>query len=315
MSLKEDLIRINDALSSTLQGINSLLPFEAETLKDAPPIIEVAIGSARKEGEESGYSTGYDDGYGAAESFIVYQSNEAIEKYTTPAEDWSEIPSKIDEVHAVGVESGEQAEYDAFWDVYQENGKRVNYNAAFYGYGWTDETFKPKYDFGAPTHATDMFCSSQITDIKGTFETLGFTLDFSKVTSALRIFMSSKTKRIGVVDLSDSSDNRNLMGYCPNLVSVDKVVFAEKAAGNGFGGSFQQLPNLESIVFEGVIAAGISFQWSPKLTHDSLMSIIAALKDLTGTDKTYTLTIGATNYAKLTQEEVEIAQNKGWLVK
>jgi hypothetical protein len=105
------------------------------------------------------------------------------------------------------------------------------------------------------------------------------------------------------------------MGYCTNLVSVDKVVFSEKAAGNGFGGTFASLPNLESVVFEGVIANNISFQWSPKLTHDSLMSIIGALKDLTGTGKTYTLTIGAENLAKLDEDtELAIAYNKGWMV-
>lgn len=106
MSLRDDLIRINNSLSSTLHGINSLLPFEVENLKNTPPAIEEAIGSARREGEESGYSTGYNEGRENAETIIVDISNEAIEKYTAPAEDWSELPSKIDEVYGVGIHDG-----------------------------------------------------------------------------------------------------------------------------------------------------------------------------------------------------------------
>lgn len=119
MSLFDDLVSINNSLSATLQGINSLLPFEAETLKDAPPIIEVAIGSARQEGEESGYDIGYDVGYGNAASIIVSTSNEVIEKYTTPVEDWSELPSKIDEVYEAGKAAGGGGDdyYDTFWEV------------------------------------------------------------------------------------------------------------------------------------------------------------------------------------------------------
>ena len=107
MSLFDDLVSINNSLSATLQGINSLLPFEAETLKDAPPIIEVAIGSARQEGEESGYDIGYDVGYGNAASIIVSTSNEVIEKYTTPVEDWADLPEKIEEVYDVGFANGQ----------------------------------------------------------------------------------------------------------------------------------------------------------------------------------------------------------------
>lgn len=106
MSLRDDLIRINDSLSSTLHGINSLLPFEVENLKNTPPVIEEAIRSARREGEESGYSTGYNEGRENAETIIVDISNEAIEKYTAPAEDWSNLPSKIDEVYGVGTHDG-----------------------------------------------------------------------------------------------------------------------------------------------------------------------------------------------------------------
>ena len=36
-------------------------------------------------------------------------------------------------------DAGKQAEYNDFWDVYQQNGKRTNYNQAFGNLGWTNE--------------------------------------------------------------------------------------------------------------------------------------------------------------------------------
>jgi hypothetical protein len=55
----------------------------------------------------------------------------------------------------------------------------------------------------------------------------------------------------------------------------------------------------------------ISFSSSSKLTHDSLMSIINNLATVTSKQ---TLTIGATNKAKLTDDEIAVATEKGWTV-
>lgn len=54
---------------------------------------------------------------------------------------------------------------------------------------------------------------------------------------------------------------------------------------------------------------------SRSLTHDSLMNIINGLYDIaTKGCNTQSLTIGSTNVAKLTAEEIAIATNKGWTV-
>ena len=42
-------------------------------------------------------------------------------------------------------DEGKQAEYDRFWDAYQENGNRTDYRNAFVGYFWNKETLRPKY--------------------------------------------------------------------------------------------------------------------------------------------------------------------------
>ena len=53
----------------------------------------------------------------------------------------SAMPDGINDVY----EAGKQAEYDRFWDIYQENGKRVRYDNAFTGDCWVDAIYNPKY--------------------------------------------------------------------------------------------------------------------------------------------------------------------------
>ena len=59
-------------------------------------------------------------------------------------------------------------------------------------------------------------------------------------------------------------------------------------------------------------AIGLNVSYSKLLSHDSLMSIINALADKTGVSDTWKVTLGATTLAKLTAEEIAIAEGKGW---
>ena len=59
-------------------------------------------------------------------------------------------------------ELGRKAEYDAFWDEYQQNGTRTNYTAAFRT-GWNDKIFRPKYNLvGGERTFAQVFMSSEI---------------------------------------------------------------------------------------------------------------------------------------------------------
>ena len=52
-----------------------------------------------------------------------------------------------------------------------------------------------------------------------------------------------------------------------------------------------------------------------KLTHDSLMNVINNLYDLSANGlSSKTLNLGSTNISKLTEDEIAIATNKGWIV-
>jgi len=59
------------------------------------------------------------------------------------------------------------------------------------------------------------------------------------------------------------------------------------------------------------LAVNLDLSSSRKLSVDSLMNVINQAKDLSETDNA-TLTLGTTNIAKLTEEQIAIASAKGW---
>lgn len=79
--------------------------------------------------------------------------------------------------------------------------------------------------------------------------------------------------------------------------------------------TFQFASNVENLTVNGVIkVSNIDLTYCSRLTHDSLMSAINALYDYAseGSTSTYTLRLGRTNLAKLTDAEKAIATQKGW---
>ena len=203
-----------------------------------------------------GYAEGYDQGYAVG-------NTEGYEK------------GKTDGV-AEGVEQGKQAEYDRFWDTYQENGNKTNYNYAFAGFGWNDETYKPKYSFpqkGAKASGQNMYQNAKMTRIDG---------DFSGFNNLNYAFYQNKSiVWINVVDLT--SANAGTVGTfsnLTNLVTIEKIISSENTAWNN--STFQGSSNLTNITFDGVIAISVNFQWQSLLTEASVQSIIDGLADLTG---------------------------------
>jgi surface protein len=74
-------------------------------------------------------------------------------------------------------------------------------------------------------------------------------------------------------------------------------------------GMFVQCTALTDFEAPKNISTDISFQYCTALSHDSLMSII---NNLIAVSTTKVLELGATNLAKLSDEEIAIATNKGW---
>lgn len=154
----------------------------------------------------------------------------------------------LEEGYAKGVEEGKQAEYDAFWDAFQEYGNQRSYIYAFAGSNWTDDIYNPKYPIvvNNVTGANYVFLYSKITDTKVPITITGGAV----MTSAFAQMSNCHTIR---------------------KITVDETVTVAT-------GTFVWNSALVNIEFGGTIALGSpSFQHSTKLSKASITSIINAL--------------------------------------
>lgn len=224
-----------------------------------------------------------------------------------------EIPAGIDEVYEAGKQEGVQSEYDRFWDSYQNNGNRQEYQYAFGGPCWNDETFNPKYDFNITGNCGQMFSATNITDLCGKTIWRGLKFTMSNLTYAASMFAyANKITHIPAISLVGLKSANGLFNFCVALVTIDELAIDESYA---FIGDFDYCDNLENLTIKGTIGKnGLKVSWSTKLTHDSLMSIINALKDYSAdtSGTTWAVTLGTENLAKLTDTEKAIATQKGW---
>lgn len=203
------------------------------------------------------------------------------EKYTTLTTE--KIPQVYEAGYAKGkAEGGGDNYYDEFWDLYQSNGNRKDYNRAFSGVGWTDTTFKPKYDI-RPDNAGGLFAYSKITNLKKLLEDLGIELDFSTVIYGrlTQFLMDSAVTDIGVVDASRYEAADYLFYNATKLVNVEKLIITNTGKFNFPKSVFQNAKSLKEIRFEGVIGKSINFKDCP-LSVDSMIDIIEHLKEGTG---------------------------------
>ncbi len=197
-----------------------------------------------------------------------------------------------------GEEAGKRAEYDAFWDAYQQNGNRQEYSYAFAGRGWTDDILKPKYDI-RPTNCMYMFANARgLVDVEEAFLRAGIVLDTSNATDFTNFLLTNTTvKKMPMIDISNASSVVNLFSQATELRSV-KLTVSERVT---FADSFNVCNSLSDVEIVGVIGTSINFMWSP-LSKESIKNIINHLSD-TVTGKTLTLSKAAKEAAFPTEAE------------
>lgn len=177
-----------------------------------------------------------------------------------------------------GYKAGQKEEYDRFWDNY----KVTSGLCSFAGYGWNNETFKPKYDIN-PTSAYMMFRNSMIEgDLVEILEKQGIVLDFSASYSLQYTFQNTKFTRVGeimaVANFVDTFQNSALLERIDLITVTSKLTYST----NTFAGCTA----LKNISFSGTIGNTINFEDCP-LTAESLVSVVEHLSS-TATGKTAT---------------------------
>lgn len=186
------------------------------------------------------------------------------------------------------------------------------------------------FNTGNVTNMNNMFANC------GKLKTLNISsFNTSKVTNMSSMFATNKITNIDLssFDTSNVTNMSQLFYACSSLTSLDISNF-DASQVNTISGIFEQNENLTNLSFMTNLGKGYttpSNNWSSytldlssceKLTHESLMSVINNLYDLNlthdvangGTLYRQKLVLGSTNLAKLTEDEIAIATNKGWNV-
>lgn len=187
------------------------------------------------------------------------------------------------------------------------------------------------------------FDTSQVTNMNAMFHSCGSLtslnvskFDTSQVTITYNMFYGCRSLTdldVSNFDTSNLKSCGGMFGGCNSLTSLDLSNF-DISKVNDITYMFYNCTKL--VDFKFGINLGKSFtrktnnyanykldlSYSKLLTHDSLMSVINNLYDLNltydvangGTLYSQSLSLGSTNLAKLTNEEIAIATNKGWNV-
>ena len=226
-----------------------------------------------------------------------------------------EMPDGIAEVY----EAGKKAEHDRFWNSLMSS---TSWSCRFYGPSWHDGTFRPSVDIRPTGSAYSLFDSSELSNFAEILDECGVIFDTSGITTRIDKLFNWCTyiKHIPHVDVRNASWNattggayiQQLFYACRLLHTIDGLHLRDDGT-DVFNATFGQCYALENLTIYGTIGQnGLGLSESNKLTYDSLMSVIYALQDKTSVGGTWTVTLGLTNLAKLTDEEKAIATQKGW---
>lgn len=240
----------------------------------------------------------------------------AIKEKGVEVEEGTKVRFLADKVCEV-YDAGKQAEYDAFWDIYQNNGNRTNYGYAFANVGWNDATFKPKYNIilNGVYAGTMTFNTTKITDLAAILNNQGVYIDTSGSKMFMEFLHYASITKFPVLDLSNATSVSSL-SYAissANLKSIEKLIVSENTIFHTT--TFDGSTALENVVFEGVIAQnGLDLHWSTKLSKASITSIINALSTTTS-GLTVTLSQTAVNNAFTTEEwNTLVATKTNWTI-
>lgn len=216
-----------------------------------------------------------------------------------------------------GYADGKQAEYDRFWDAFQQNGNRTNYRYAF-AIQWDDTTCKPKYKIALPStgRIERMFwqfaVNTSTAGNRSDMTEICKMLDFSQLTNADYCFYSATAKNI-TVDFSSVTSMKYTFASNDGGGGMDNISLKVTDACTSFSNAFGYSTWLQNLNFmEGsAIAASIDLHWSP-LTKASIESVVSALSD-TATGQTASFKKTAVEAAfTLDQWNALVASKSNW---
>lgn len=232
--------------------------------------------------------------------------NKGVDVGTAPT---SEYADKISQI-----ETGDDY-YDIFWDAYQNNGERTDYLSGFAGYGWSDITFRPKYDIKPRgKNGSSIFSRSLITDLSKILNECGVILDTSECTTFVQMFAGlpniTRIPTISLINATATAVTSTMFYDVPSLTTIEKIISSKETV---FYPNMFSCKILQNITFEGEIGTSISLKTCP-LTAESAKSVITHLVNYAGTEKEFTCTVSLSdNVWGLLAEETDAPNGKTWV--
>ena len=153
--------------------------------------------------------------------------------------------------------------------------------------------------------------TSNVTNMSNMFNNcLGLTtvpqLNTSNVTDMSNMFNNcSKLTTVPQLNTSKVTNMKSMFYSCYSLTTVPALDTSKVA---NMSNMFQGCSNLKSILMTGM-KVSFNISYSTKFEQTDLVTILNNLATVTNTKN---LIMGATNLAKLTEEDKAIATNKGW---
>ena len=194
--------------------------------------------------------------------------------------------------------------YDAFWDAFQVNGTRTDYQHAFRS-GWTNDIFNPKYPL-RPTNATSMFAATTITK--------HIDVDTSACTVFDNMFSGAKSPTsIGIIDTRSATTLNQAFAYMDNLQTIEKLILKNDGSQTFSEQCFAWDGKLANIVIEGTIGNTVSFMGCYNITKASATSIINALSS-TASGKKLSIQSSVKTRFTSTEWDTLVATKPNWTI-
>ena len=139
-------------------------------------------------------------------------------------------------------------------------------------------------------------------------------LDTSNVTNMGYMFNScTSLTTIPQLDTSNVTNMGSMFYKCTSLTTIPQL---DTSNVTDMVNMFYNCIDLKNLGGFKNLKVPLNLSSCVLLTHESLMNVINNLYDLTANGlNEKTLSIGSTNIAKLTADEIAIATNKGWTIK
>lgn len=252
---------------------------------------DMIYGAGYMAGESNGLKIGYQRGYDEA------------------------YPAGIQLGYRNGQKDGAEDERRAFWRIYQQEGKRINYQTAFAGFGFNFDNFYPMFDIRPTQSCATMFfgwnnSETQKGSLRQRLLACNVELDTSQTTNLTQTFYNCCFTDIPTIVMPGGVATKLVFANNPYLTMIDRVIVEENTV---FTNCFDGDTALKQVIFQGVIGQnGLDVSDCICLNTYSIQSIVECLKDYSGSSTTRTVTLGPENLAKLTAQEIADARAKGW---